>query len=139
MSEPTYLELLERRIALADSLSASLLAASSAVVAVDLDAMEFRIAQQREICASIDAIDEQMERLQASCDELSGSSPLKDSMLRLQQAQARVREANSAHQALLSSSRRTVTALLNSLRTFENSHGLYAAPGSRVTTSAEKV
>jgi hypothetical protein len=151
MNEPSYLDLLERRIELADALSDSLLAASSAVIAVDLNALESQIAEQRKICANIEDLDEQIERLQYQCAARlrmqgdgaevpsAGTSSLKDAMLRLCQAQARVKELNSAHQALLTRSRRTITALLNSLHLFENGHGLYAAPPPLVSAFAKKV
>lgn len=128
----TYLELLEQRIALFDSLSASLLAARSAMVSVDIDGLESRIAQQREICANIEKLDEQIERLQYQCaahlrmhggvEPLANTAELEDVLHRLHQAQARVKELNAAHHALLKRSRRTVTALLNSLHTFEGTY-----------------
>jgi hypothetical protein len=128
----TYLELLEQRIELLNTLSASLVAARSAMVAVDIDGLESRIAQQREICVDIQRLDDQMERLQYQCaahlrmhggeESLANSAELEDVLLRLHQAQANVKQLNTAHQALLNRSRRTVTALLNSLHTFEGTY-----------------
>jgi hypothetical protein len=128
----TYIELLEQRIELFNSLSASLLAARSAMAAVDIDSLEARIAQQREICANIENLDEQLERLQYQCaahlrmhggeDPLGNAEELEDVLHRLHSAQARVKELNTAHQAFLTRSRRTVTALLNSLHTFEETY-----------------
>jgi hypothetical protein len=141
----TYLELLEQRIALFNSLSASLLAARSAMVAVDIDGLESRIAQQREICGNIEKLDEQIERLQYQCaahlrmhggvEPLASTAQLEEVLHRLHQAQARVKELNTAHQALLKRSRRTVTALLNSLHTFEGTYRKSAV--QQTATSAD--
>lgn len=129
---PSYLELLEQRIALFNSLSASLVAASTAMVAVDIDGLESRIAEQREVCSEIQKLDEQIERLQYQCaahlrmhggaDSLANNAELEDVLLRLHQAQANVKSLNLAHQALLNRSRRTVSALLNSLHSFEGTY-----------------
>jgi len=133
----TYLDLLEQRIELFNTLSASLLAARSAMVAVDIDGLESRIAQQREICSNIEKLDEQIERIQYQCAAhlrmhggtatLANAAELEDVLHRLHQAQARVKELNTAHQALLKRSRRTVTALLNSLHSFEGTYKDVAA------------
>jgi len=130
--EASYLELLEQRIALFDLLSASLLAARQAMVAVDIDGLESRITQQQEIYADIQKLDGEIERLQYQCaahlrmhggvEPLSHTAELEEVLHRLHQAQARVKELNAAHQAMVKRSSRTVTALLNSLNTFE---GLY--------------
>jgi FlgN protein len=128
----TYIELLEQRIELFNSLSASLLAARSAMAAVDIDSLEARIAQQREICANIENLDEQLERLQYQCaahlrmhsgaDPLDSAEQLEDVLHRLHLAQARVKELNTAHEAFLTRSRRTVKALLNSLQMSEGNY-----------------
>jgi uncharacterized membrane protein YccC len=133
----TYIELLEQRINLFNSLSASLLAARSAMVSVDIEGLESRISQQREICTNIQKLDDQIERLQYQCaahlrlhggvEPLADTSELEEVLYRLHQAQAQVKELNAAHQALLKRSRRTVTALLNSLHTFEGTYKEAAA------------
>lgn len=135
--ETSYLELLEQRVALFDSLSANLLAAKQAMVAVDIDGLESRIAQQQEICANIQKLDGEIERLQYQCaahlrmhggvEPLSNTAELEEVLQRLHQAQARVKELNAAHQAMVKRSSRTVTALLNSLHTFEGTYKKGAA------------
>jgi FlgN protein len=144
----TYLELLEQRIELFNSLSASLLAARSAMVAVDIDGLELRIAQQREICGNIEKLDEQIERIQYQCaahlrmhageETLANTTELEDALHRLHQAQARVKELNASHQTLLKRSRRTVTALLNSLHTFEGTYQKDAIPQAAHFTDLPK-
>jgi hypothetical protein len=144
----TYLELLEQRIELFNSLSASLLAARSAMVAVDIDGLESRIAQQREICGNIEKLDEQIERLQYQCaahlrmhggvEPLANTAELEEVLHRLHQAQARVKELNAAHQALLKRSRRTVTALLNSLHTFEGTYRKTAVQQTAISADLPK-
>ena len=148
--QTTYLELLEQRIELLNSLSASLLAARSAMVAVDIDGLESRIAQQQEICGNIQKLDEQMERLQYQCAahlrmhggeaSLANTAELEEVLLRLHQAQANVKQLNTAHQVFLNRSRRTVTALLNSLHTFEGTYRKTALQQTTVTAERnEKV
>jgi hypothetical protein len=128
----TYLELLEKRIALLNSLSSALLASRSAMAAFDINGLESRIAQQQALCTEIQQLDEQTERLQYQCaahlrmrgtEEAVANSPeLETALIRLHQAQSAVKQLNTAHQALVSRSRRTVNALLNSLHTFEGNY-----------------
>jgi flagellar FlgN protein len=127
-----YLDLLKRRIELMNSLSAELLAARSAIVAIDIDGLESRIAQQRQLCAEIKKIDEQRERLQFQCgaqfrlrrgeETLANPAGFEEALLRLHHAQANLKQLNAEHEALLTRSRRTVTALLNSLYTSEGAY-----------------
>jgi FlgN protein len=127
-----YLQLLEQRIALLNSLSEALTAAGSSMVAFDIDSLESRIGEQEQLCVGIRTLDEQIEGLQYRCAahlRLRGTgvdedrpTQLEDTLHRLGKAQARVKELNDAHQVLLQRSRRTIAALLNSLRTFEGNY-----------------
>jgi len=127
-----YLELLELRITLLDSLSKTLLAARTAIVAFDIDALEAQVALQQQLCREIQALDEQVERLEYQCAahlRLRGTqatgdsnSELDDAMQRLHQAQANVKGLNDVHQTVLRRSQRTILALLYSLRTFEGTY-----------------
>ena len=132
-SEATrYLELLEQRIALLDSLAETLTAAREAMVSFDIDALESRVTQQQLLCREIKNLDEQVERLQYQCAahlRLRGGqtaddshAKLEDALQRLHQAQASVKQMNDVHQAILRRSQRTVVALLHSLRTFEGTY-----------------
>lgn len=141
----TYLEMLEQRIDLLNSLSATLLAARAAMAAFDIDGLESRIARQQMLCGEIQQLDEQTERLQYQCaahlrmhgseETVAGTPELEAALLRLHQAQASVKQLNSAHQALVKRSRRTVTALLNSLHTFE---GNYRSAALQQTAGSER-
>src|ERR1700690_1664476 len=127
-----YLELLEQRITLLHSLSGALLEAGASMVAFDIDGLESRIAHQRQLCGAIGSLDDEMERLQYQCAAHlrlngvvggeEGAMDLQDALLRLHQAQSAVKKLNTAHQALVHRSKRTVTALLNSLQTFQGSY-----------------
>ena len=127
-----YLELLELRITLLDSLSKTLSAARSAIVSFDIDALESQIAQQQQICLEIHALDEQVERLEYQCAahlRLRGdhagedsSAELESALDRLHIAQDNVKRLNDVHQAVLRRSQRTVLALLHSLRTLEGTY-----------------
>ena len=132
-SEATrYLEFLEQRIALLDSLSETLTAARAAMVSFDIDALESRVTQQQSLCREIKSLDEQVERLQYQCAahlRLRGGqtaddshAKLEDALRRLHQAQANVKQLNDVHQAVLRRSQRTIVALLHSLRTFEGTY-----------------
>jgi hypothetical protein len=128
----THLELLEQRIELLNSLSATLLAVRTAMTSFDIDSLESRIAQQQAICAEIRKLDEQTKRVQHQCavhpglrggeETIANSPELEATVLRLHHAQDTVKQLNSAHQALVRRSHRTVTALLNSLHTFEGNY-----------------
>lgn len=127
-----YLELLELRITLLDSLSKTLAAARVAIVSFDIDALESQVAQQQQLCCEIRALDEQVERLKYQCAahlRLRGGQAaddsdveLEDALDRLHQAQANARNLNDVHQAMLRRSQRTIMALLHSLRTFEGTY-----------------
>jgi len=132
-SEATrYLELLEQRITLLDSLSETLTAARAAMISFDIDALESRVTQQQSLCREIKSLDEQVERLQYQCAahlRLRGGqttddsqAKLGDALQRLHQAQAKVKQLNDVHQAILRRSQRTIVALLHSFRTFEGSY-----------------
>jgi len=128
----TYLELLEKRIELLDSLASALLASRSAMAAFDVNSLEARIAQQQALCAEIQFLDEQIEHLpdpraahlRPNGPEQSGASSPKLAVIlrRLHQAHEAVKQLNSAHRALVARSRCTVNALLNSLQAFEGNY-----------------
>ena len=144
----SYLELLEKRIELLNSLSTTLVAARSAMVTFDIDGLESRVAQQQKLCAEVQKLDDQMERLQYQCaahlrmhggeESLANTAELEEAMLRLHQAQANVKQLNSAHEALLNRSRRTVIALLNSLHTFEGTYRKTALQQTALSTELHK-
>lgn len=127
-----YLELLELRITLLDSLSKTLTAARAAMVSFDIDALESLVAQQQQLCQEIRALDQQVERLEyqgAAHLRLRGGQTsddsearLEDALDRLHLAQANVKSLNDVHQAVLRRSQRTILALLHSLRTFEGTY-----------------
>jgi hypothetical protein len=143
-----FLELLERRIVLLDSLAAALVAARTDVIAFDLDGLESRIADQEHLCADIRALDAHIDqaqrhcatRLAAACDSTPAapqpdSLHMRDTLARLRKAQISVKHLNDAHQHLLRRSRRTIFALLNSYRTFALT---YSDPASSRTTIGER-
>jgi len=151
MTKPnsTYLELLEQRIELLNSLSATLLAAQSAMAAFDVGGLESRIVEQQGLCNEIQKLDEQTERLQYQCaahlrlrgseETLANSPKLEETLVRLHQAQAAVKQLNTAHQALVRRSRRTVSALLNSLHSVEGDYKKAALQQSASAGPPEKV
>jgi hypothetical protein len=139
-----YLDLLERRIDLLNSLADALKASSADVVSLDIDSLESRIIQQERLCLEIHALNPQLDRVQRQCAaqlELqspsqgnalaaSNSAQISGAIQRLQRVQASVQQLNNAHQSLLRRSRRTVGALLNSYHSFAMTYSDPALPGS---------
>lgn len=143
-----YLELLERRLALLDSLAAALTAARTDIVSLDISGLEGRIAQQQTLCEQIHSLDASLERVQRQCaahlgtapvpsataDANTGSALRREILDRLNTAQANVKRLNREHQALLRRSRRTVSALLNSYHSFATT---YANPSAARMSAGE--
>ena len=115
-SASTISELLGERLRLLDSLAVELRGCSNAMVALDLDGIHQRVAQQEQICQQIRSVDREIDVLQQrwSADERSEALPaVKDLLGRISTAQTEVRRLNSAHAALLRRSRRTLRAMMN--------------------------
>lgn len=146
-----FLELLESRLALLDSLAAALLAARTDLVSLDISGLESRIVEQERLCSRIQALDLQLNRLQrqgASKIPLSSATPASlvaveesararydQTLVRLAKAQAMVKKLNLEHQSLLRRSRRTVNALLNSYHSFALT---YADPAEKRRVVGER-
>lgn len=121
-----YLNLLEKRLGLLDSLASTFSAARVDVVALDLDGLHRRIGEQERLCTEIRSLDARLDEVQRQCAKhapAESANPgdslrCSDMLARLQQAQQNVKQLNSQHQALLRRSRRTVNALLNSYHSF---------------------
>lgn len=112
----TICGLLGERLRLLDSLAVELRACSNAMVALDLDGIHHRVAQQEQICQQIRSVDREIGVLQQrwSAGEKEQALPAaKDLLGRISCAQAEVRRLNSAHAALLRRSRRTLRAMMN--------------------------
>ena len=138
-----YLQLLERRIALLGSLAEALTAARTNVASLDIDGLEARIAEQERLCGEIRSLDSDLDRVQRQCATQIGapsskaiglathsnSDRLRETLERLSQVQATVKQLNKEHQALLRRSRRTVGALLNSYHSFAMTYSNPAASG----------
>ncbi len=112
----TICDLLSERLKLLDSLAVELRACSNAMVALDLDGIHHRVAQQEQICGQIRSVDREIEFLQQrwSAAEREQAVPAaKDLLTRISSAQTEVRRLNTAHSALLRRSRRTLRAMMN--------------------------
>ena len=146
------LELLERRIALLASLADTFMSARANLVSFDLGSLEARIADQERLCIDIHSIDARIDQIQRQCaSQLAAVAPtntsvipaaspdhlrLRDTLARLQQVQARVKQLNNAHQILLRRSRRTVGALLNCYHSFATT---YSNPSTTPSSLGERV
>ena len=142
-----YLELLEERLSLLGSLATALTAARTDIVSLDINGLEVRIAQQDNLCTQIRNLDLQLDRVQSQCAThlAAPSNPVvaadsdsirrRETLDRLTRVQARVKQLNNEHQALLRRSRRTVSALLNSYHSFAMT---YSNPSNeRAATAGE--
>lgn len=144
-----FLQLLEQRIELLGSLAGALVAARSDVVSFDLDGLEARISDQQRLCGEIRSLDSSIDQVQRQCathlhtaaadscvtSMQNDTSRMRDTFDRLREVQARVKQLNAAHQALLRRSRRTVGALLNSYRSFA---ATYSDPSQVPVTVGER-
>lgn len=151
-----YLELLERRLDLLGSLAAALQECRGDFVAMDLGAMERRIAEQEQLCARIRSLDSEISNMQARCSPSAGpprssdtpsrsgsaegdshtDQQIRATIGRIAAAQLELKRANDAHQAMLRRSRRTVQVLLN---VFNSLAPTYSAPASVGSTYEERV
>jgi hypothetical protein len=127
-----FLELLEQRLTLLGSLATALTAARTDIVSLDINGLQARIAEQERLCAEIQTLDSQLDRIQRQCATHIGAGPssavgfapngdssrCRETLDRLNRVQANVKRLNDEHQALLRRSRRTVSALLNSYHSF---------------------
>ena len=143
-----FLELLEERLSLLNSLASALTAARTDIVSLDISGLEARIAQQDNLCAQIRNLDLQLDRVQSQCNTHLAApashalSPFADAdsircretLNRLARVQANVMQLNDEHQALLRRSRRTVSALLNSYHSFAM---IYSNPSSQPASAGE--
>jgi len=112
----TICDLLSERLKLLDSLAVELRACSNAMVALDLDAIHHRVAQQERICGQIRSVDREIELLQqrwSAAEREHSITAAKDLLTRISSAQTEVRRLNTAHSALLRRSRRTLRAMMN--------------------------
>lgn len=140
-----YLDLLERRLALLDSLAKELAASRGDFISMDLERIERSIGEQVRFCAQIRSLDAGISDVQMRCAQGAGARPrtnaiswpglpgedaeqqerIRATMVRLAAAQAELKRLNDAHLVLLRRSRHTVHILLN---LFQSHAPTYSAP-----------
>jgi hypothetical protein len=128
-----YLNLLEQRLKLLRALAQQLVGCRKEFVAMDLDGMYGRIAEQEDLCRQIQSLHPAIDSLQRTCAKqldlgrLDAASNPEDAewavrlraVLRdLGQTQAEVNRLNQIHAAYLRRSRRTVSVLMNFLGSY---------------------
>jgi hypothetical protein len=138
-----FLQLLEKRIDLMQSLANSLAIANSSLVTFDLDNLESAINRQEQLSLAIGSLNSEINQVQTkfkcalqeqarlgdSDAVASAGNSIQATLDRLAQIQATVRNLNDTHLILLQKSRRTVHALLNSYQSFVS---LYSNPHSNL-------
>ena len=140
-----YLELLDQRIVLLETLAKSLVDARQDVVALDVNGLEARIVQQERLCEQVSALDGQLSGFAKLClrtlqsgvraedtshgpmENADTRARLADIRAKMQATQNRVKELNATHRLLLRRCRRTAGALLNMYAKFEVT---YAKPAT---------
>jgi FlgN protein len=146
-----FLDLLEQRISLLGLLTEALNAARADVVQFDINGLEGRIRDQERLCIEIHSIDSRINVVQRQCatqlcahaggDANGVATPdadsvrLRETMDRLNKVQMNVKQLNEQHRALLRRSRRTVSALLNSLQSFATT---YSNPSATHVLAGER-
>lgn len=143
-----YLELLEQRLALLDSLSQVLAASRADFIALDLETIWGRIREQERFCTQIRELDHDITQAQVRCAKLAGAPPVTQeifwprsgggdpavveriykTMQRVASAQAELKRLNDAHQALLRRSSRTVQVLVNLFQSHAPTYAVQTAP-----------
>jgi hypothetical protein len=138
-----YLELLERRLALLDSLSKALADSRGDFISMDLEGVERSLSDQLRFCTQIRSLDSEITTAQIRCAERAGVRPCTDAiawqgtseddmveieriratMGRLATAQVELKRLNDAHQAMLRRSRHTVQILMNLFKSYAPTYG----------------
>lgn len=145
-------------MALFDSLAKALAESRTDFVAMDLQGIERRIAEQEQLCGQITSLDAEITRAQMRCVEQTGTRAqtsaiarpgelydadsseerIRATLGRVAEAQAKVKKLNDAHQAMLRRSRRTVNTLLNFFNSYATTYGT-PAPSVTGTLHEERV
>ena len=144
-----YLNLLEQRLALLRGLAQQLIACRKEFIALDLDGMYSRIAEQEQLCRQIQSLHPAIDTLQRTCAQqldlprLDASSRPEDApraerlrsvMRELAETQAEVRRLNQIHAAYLRRSLRTIHMMMNFLGNFAFT---YARPAGAIESSPQ--
>jgi hypothetical protein len=142
-----YMELLERRLTLLGSLLHTAKEWRKAFIGFDLQAAEQRIAEEEQLCRTIQTLDAEIATLQPHRPERAGLAPRRGeldwpwgsetgadlheralaALNRMGAAQNELRRLNDVNQAILRRSRQTVNALRNLFISYEPT---YASPAS---------
>jgi hypothetical protein len=128
-----YLSLLDRRLCLLRELAQQLVVCRKDFMAMDLEGMHARIAEQEVLCRQIQSLHPAIEVLQRTCalhldvmqlddsrnaEDASSAQRLRGVMRDLANAQAEVSRLNRIHAAYLRRSGRTVQMLMNLLANY---------------------
>jgi hypothetical protein len=125
-----YLNLLEQHLSLLRALARQFTDCRKEFIALDLDGMYCRIAEQEQLCRQIQSLHPAIDLLQRTCaqqrdlrrldaarqlEEAAWAERLRNVMQELGETQAEVRRLNQVHAAYLRRSRRTVDMMMNFL------------------------
>ena len=145
-----YLALQEQHVLLLQALAQQLVGCRKGVVAMELDGMHGRIAEQESLCRQIQSLHPAIDSLQQTCakeldpgrldavrrpEDLAWAERLRCVMSELGQTQAEVSRLNQIQAAYLRRSRRTVDMLMN----FMGNYALTYAPPAGPTLPAARM
>jgi hypothetical protein len=145
-----YVELLERRLTLLDSLVQAAKEWRKSFIGFDLHTAEQLIAEEEQLCRIIQALDAEIVNLRARGAERAGLAPRMSelgwprdwetgaglsqralaALNRMAAAQSELKRVNEVNQAILRRSRQTVNALRNLFTSYEPTYGSPASPGA---------
>jgi hypothetical protein len=148
-----YMTLLQRRLSLLRLLAQEFVDCRKEFVALDLDGMYSRIAEQEELCRQIQRLHPGILALQKTCaaqlgllDPSAARKPeaaewavrLSDVMRELGKAQAEVGRLNQIHAAYLRRSRKTMDALMNYIGRYAMMYTRPGEPGAGASSALQK-
>ena len=145
-----YWALLERRLSLLDSLSQTLAESRADFIAMDLEGIRGRIAEQERFCGQIRALDNDITQSQIRCAKLAGlpsvsgeirwpdsggtepalAAKIEATLRRVAASQSSLQRLNDAHQALLRRSQRTLHVLVNLFQSHAPTYAAQVAPAT---------
>jgi hypothetical protein len=146
----TYLELLDKHLALLRLLAREFVDGRKEFIAFDVDGIYRRISEQEELCREIQRLQPAIRLLQQKCaaelglgggtraaepQREDGAERLARTLREIGDAQAEVARLNQIHAAYLRRSRRTAHVLLNFLASYAMT---YARPAALAPAPTEK-
>jgi hypothetical protein len=149
----TYMELLEKHLALLRLLAREFVDGRKEFMALDIDGIYRRISEQEELCRGILRLQQAIRTLEQKCaselalgrraeellpQERESAGRLARTLVEIGNAQEEVRRLNQVHAAYLRRSRRTANVLLNFISSYAMMYPRPAEPAPAAPAVMEK-